>query len=36
MGISDLGPEARKEMITKKAQELYVKRGGKPGHELDD
>ena len=36
MGISDLGPEARREMIRKKAQELYVKRGGKPGHELDD
>ncbi len=29
-------PEARKELITKKAYELFVKRGSKPGHELDD
>ena len=36
MGASDVNPEARREMVTKKAHELYVKRGGNPGHELDD
>jgi len=35
MGMN-VSPEARKEMITKKAYELFVKRGSKPGHELDD
>ena len=36
MGNSGMSPEARKEMIAKKAQEIYAKRGGTPGHELDD
>jgi hypothetical protein len=36
MGYSETGPEARKELIAKKAQELYEKRGREPGHELDD
>ncbi len=34
--MSDLSPEARNEMIRKKAQEVFEKRGRKPGHELDD
>ena len=36
MGNPSLTPEARKARITKKAQELYEKRGRKPGHDLDD
>lgn len=36
MENSNVRPEARKEMITRKAQDLYMKRGGTPGHELDD
>ncbi len=36
MGTWNVTPEQRREMITKKAYELFVKRGGKPGHELDD
>ena len=35
MGMN-VSPDSRKEMITKKAYELFVKRGSKPGHELDD
>ncbi len=31
-----MNPETRKQMITKKAQELYQKGGCKPGRELDD
>jgi len=36
MGNTYVSPEARKELVTKKAFELYVKRGSKAGHELDD
>jgi hypothetical protein len=35
MGMN-VSPEARREMIQKKAHELFVKKGSKPGHELDD
>ena len=34
--MGNLSAEARKELITKKAFELYQKRGCKPGHEMDD
>src|ERR1041384_3048346 len=33
---NNLSPDARRELITKKAYELFVKRGSKPGHEMDD
>jgi hypothetical protein len=36
MASSNISPEARKEMITKKAYELYVKRGKLAGHETED
>ncbi len=36
MGSPSLTPEARKEKITRKARELYEKRGRQPGHDLDD
>ncbi len=34
--MGNLSPEARREMITKKAYELFVSRGGEPGHEVED
>ena len=36
MASTETGTDARKELIAKKAQELYEKRGCQPGHELDD
>ncbi len=36
MGTWNVTPEQRRELITKKAYELFVKKGSKPGHELDD
>jgi hypothetical protein len=36
MGNPTLTSEARKEKITRKAQELYEKRGRQPEHDLDD
>ncbi len=36
MGNPSLTPEARKERIAKKAEELYEKRGRQSGHDLDD
>ena len=36
MVISNLSPEARAELIRKKAYELYVQRGRTPGKELED
>ena len=33
---TNVNPETRNELITKKAQELFVKRGKVPGRELDD
>jgi hypothetical protein len=34
--MGSINPESRRELITKKAYELFMKRGGKPGHEMDD
>jgi len=36
MANTDIGTDARKELIAQKARELYEKRGCQPGHELDD
>ncbi len=34
--MGNISSESRRELITKKAYELFMKRGGKAGHELDD
>jgi DUF2934 family protein len=34
--MGNISSDARKDLITKKAYELFLKRGGKPGHEMDD
>ncbi len=36
MGTWNVTTEQRRELITKKAYELYVKRGKLPGHEMED
>ncbi len=36
MGNPSLSAEARKQKITRMAQELYEKRGRQPGHDLED
>ena len=33
---TNVSPEKRHELIAKKAEELFMKRGQTPGHELDD
>jgi len=36
MGTSNLSQDARKDLISKKAYELYVQRGRTPGREMED
>jgi len=34
--MGNVTPDEKREMVTRKAFELYQKRGCKPGHEMDD